>query len=194
MQQLDIAKAELCALYLGLQSDASISREQISPLRSGFADRSYVRTVFAMFEGVGYATRQYILAQAAAGRYQISTQECDLLSEQTYVLGSKGNIKNKENFLQFLPGFRLTINILGRCLGRENYVASAFGHHFYESFQEGIAIRNRVTHPKLIQEIMLSSEEIETVMRAEKWFNSLVADLLGDAFERHSGPVGVDVI
>jgi hypothetical protein len=194
MQQLDVAKAELCALYLGLQSDAVISREQLSPSRSGFEDRSYVRAVFAMFEGVGYATRQYILAQAAAGRYQISTQERDLLSEQTFVLDGKGNIKTKESFLQFLPGFRLTINILGRCLGREVYVANAFGHHTYESFQGGIAIRNRVTHPKLTQEIMLSRDEIETVNKAENWFNSLLAELLGDAFERHSDPVGAGVV
>lgn len=75
-----------------------------------------MRAVFAMFEGVGYATRQYILAQAAAGQYQISTQERDLLTEQTFVLDGKGNIKTKESFLQFLPGFRLTINIWGGAL------------------------------------------------------------------------------
>lgn len=194
MQQLDVAKAELCALSLGLKSDAVISRKQLSPLRSGFEDRTYVRAVFAMFEGVGYVTRQYILAQAAAGRYQISTQERDLLSEQTFVLDGKGNIKTKESFLQFLPGFRLTINILGRCLGREMYVANAFGHHTYESFQDGIAIRNRVTHPKLTQEMMLSRDEIETVKKAENWFDNLLAELLGDAFERHSDPVGADVV
>ena len=194
MQQLDVTKAELCALYLGLHSDAVISREQLSPSRSGFEDRAYVRAVFAMFEGVGYATRQYILAQAAAGRYQISPQEQDLLSEQTFSVDSKGNIKSKNSFLQFLPGFRLTINILGRCLGREMYVANAFGHNAYESFQNGAAIRNRVTHPKQTHEIMLSSAEIETVKKAESWFASLLAELLGDAFQRHSDPVSSDVI
>ena len=194
MQELDVAKAELCALYLGLQSDAVISRERLSPTWSGFDDRSYVRTVFAMFEGVGYAIRQYILAQALSGRYQISAQERDFLNEKTFVLDGKGNIKTKESFLQFLPGFRLTINILGRCLGREMYVANAFGHHTYESFQNGAAIRNRVTHPKQTHEIMLSSAEIETVKKAESWFASLLAELLGDAFQRHSDPVSSDVI
>lgn len=193
MQQLDAAKAELCALYLGLRSDALTSREQLSPAWSGFADRTYVRTVFAMFEGVGYATRQYILAQAAAGRYQISTQERDLLSEKTFVLDGKGNIKIKDSFLQFLPGFRLTMSLLGRCLGREKYVVSAFGHHTFECFQDGISIRNRITHPKFTQEMMLSNREIETVKKAEDWFNSLLAELLGEAFQRHSDPVGAEV-
>lgn len=184
MHQLDAAKAELCALYLGLQSDAAISRERISPSRSGYEDRAYVRAAFAMFEGVAYATRQYIVARAKGGDYQISTQEHELLCEQTVALDGKGNIKTKESFLQFLPGFRLTINVLGRCLGREEYVVNAFGHHLFESFKKGIEIRNRVTHPKQTQEIMLTRDEIETVNKAESWFNSLLAELLGHAFQR----------
>ncbi|MCG8911001.1 hypothetical protein [Pseudomonas sp. DP-17] len=189
MHQQDVAKSELSALYLCLKSDATISLENIDPLRSGFEDRTYVRTVFSMFEGVAYATRQYILAQAAAGRYKISTQEHDLLSEQTYILDGKGKIKEKENFLQFIPGFRLTISVLGRCLGREEYVAGAFGHHMYDSFQNGVKIRNRIIHPKLTNDLMLSRAEVATVKEAHEWFDSLMLELIGHAFERHADPV-----
>lgn len=186
MNESNAVRSELVALYLGLKSDADISREKISPTMSGFWDRTYVRTVFAMFEGVAFATRQYILAQAAAGQYEITVQERDLLSEQVFVLDGKGAIKVKESFLQFLPGFRLTMKVFGRCVGRAELVDNAFGHNGFESFQEGARVRNLVTHPKSAIQMMLSHKDIETVQLAERWFNSLLAELLGTAFESTS--------
>ncbi|MDH1105147.1 hypothetical protein N5C55_04440 [Pseudomonas otitidis] len=186
MSESNAAKSELIALYLGLKSDADTSREKLSPIMTGFWDRTYVRAVFSMFEGVAFATRQYILAQAAAGRYEITVQERNLLSELTFSLDSKGVIQEKESFLQFLPGFRLTIKILGRCLDMAEYVTSAFGHNGFESFREGVRIRNQVTHPKSPAQIMLSQNDIDTVKLAECWFNSLLTELLGAAFESAS--------
>ncbi|WP_161866102.1 hypothetical protein [Pseudomonas yangonensis] len=183
MSESNAARSELIALYLGLKSDANTSREKISPNMTGFWDRTYVRAVFAMFEGVSFAMRQYILAQAAAGRYEITVQERDLLSEQTFSLDSKGVIQEKESFLQFLPGFRLTMTVLGRCLDMTGYVTCAFGHHGFESFREGARIRNQVTHPKSPAQMMLSHKDIETVKLAERWFDSLLEKLLGTAFE-----------
>lgn len=135
-----------------------------------------------MFEGVAFATRQYILARAASGHYEISVQEHNLLSEQTFSLDSRGVIKEKESFLQFLPGFRLTMAVFGRCLGMADYVTSAFAHNGFESFREGASIRNQVTHPKSPAQMMLSREDIETVKLTERWFDSLLAKLLGAAF------------
>lgn len=183
MSESNAARSELAALYLGLKSDANTSRENISPTMTGFWDRTYVRSVFAMFEGVAFATRQYILAQAAAGRYEITVQERDLLSEQTFSLDSKGVIQKKESFLPFLQGFRLTMTVLGRCLGMARYVTGAFGHNGFESFREGVRIRNQITHPKSPAQMMLSRKDIETVKLAERWFDSLLEGLLGTAFE-----------
>ncbi|MNK14223.1 hypothetical protein D3C87_323220 [compost metagenome] len=143
-----------------------------------------------MFEGVTYAARQYILAQASAGKYQISTQERDLLAEQSFAVNKKGEIETKEIFLQFLPGFLLTIKVLGRCIGRGEYVAKAFGHHLYKNFQSGIAIRNKITHPRRTQEVILSQADIDTIKNAEIWFDTLLLELLGDAFKKHSEPTG----
>lgn len=182
MSESNAAKAELIALYLGLKSDANICCEKISPTMTGFWDRTYVRAVFAMFEGVAFATRQYILAQAESGLYEITVQERNLLSEQTFSLDAKGVIQRKESFLQFLPGFRLTMAVLGRCLGKTDYVTSAFGHNGFESFRKGANIRNQITHPKSPAQMMLSHQDIETVKLAERWFDSLMTELLVDAF------------
>ncbi|EGH28977.1 hypothetical protein I4I80_19960 [Pseudomonas syringae pv. tomato] len=183
MSESNAARSELIALYLGLKSDANTSREKISPTMSGFWDRTYVRAVFAMFEGVTFATRQYILAQAAVGHYEITDQERALLSEQTFSLDSKGVIHGKESFLQFMPGFRLTMTVFGRCLGMSGYADSAFGHNGFESFREGVRVRNQVTHPKSQAQMMLSHKDIETVKLAERWFDSLFEAMLGSAFE-----------
>ncbi len=184
MIELNAVKSELSALFLGLKSDAITSREKLSPDFSGFWDRTYVRAVFALFEGVAFATRQYIVAQADAGHYEITVQERDLLSERTYALDSKGVIRDKDSFLPFLPGFRLTMTILGRCLGMTDYVTSAFGHNGFESFRDGVRIRNEVTHPKSPAQIMLSAKDIETVKLAERWFDSLLEALFSEAFKK----------
>lgn len=73
--------------------------------------------------------------------------------------------------------------VFGRCLGMAGYVESVFGHNGFESFREGAKFRNQVTHPKSPAQIMLSHKDIETVKRAENWFDSLLEQLLGTAFE-----------
>ena len=67
MSESNAARSELIALYLGLKSDANTSREKISPNMTGFWDRTYVRAVFAMFEGESprVSWRPFRLSQAA---------------------------------------------------------------------------------------------------------------------------------
>ena len=49
-------------------------------------------------------------------------------------------------------------------------------------------IRNRLTHPKRTQEMMVSGSEIKLVESAEEWFHALVLPLIKRALKMENQP------
>ena len=47
----------------------------------------------------------------------------------------------------------------------------------WEKFRLSIEIRNRITHPKHSSDLLISEDEIETVMQAHDWFFKVFNDL-----------------
>lgn len=177
------ARSELCALYLGLKSDVDQCKEKLSDKHTGIWDRLYTKTVFSMVEGVSYRARQYIISAVDAGLYCLDTPSFKIISESTYKLDSCGKIKEKDENLVFLPGFKFTFKSFGKILGMEKFVGQAFSDSGFHNFKKSVEIRNRLTHPKRCQEMMVSGPEIKLVESAEKWFHALVLPLIKRAKE-----------
>lgn len=180
---MNVERSELCALYLGLKSDTQQCKDNLSDTYTGFWDRTYTKTVFSMVEGVTFRIRQYMIAGVDCEMFSLDYPTLSFLSESTYKLDSKGRLKQKEEFMSFLPGFKFTFESFGKCLGMEEFVASAFSHNGFSEFRKSVAVRNRLTHPKDCREIMVNGKEIEQIKIAEEWFHSLCLPLIQRAFE-----------
>ncbi len=182
------ARSELSALYLGLKSDVEKSKKSLSDSSSGFADRVYVKTVFSLVEGVTFRVRQYMISAADAGIYTIDHPSLNFLSETTYKINSQGKIKEKEEYLSFLPGFKFTFKTFAACLEMNEFAERAFSDNGFNQFKLSVDVRNRLTHPRRTQEMMVSRSECEMVQTAEQWFHSLALPLIEAAFERENLP------
>lgn len=136
-----------------------------------------------MVEGVSFRVRQYIVAAVASRIYSIDSPSVNFLNELTYKLDTSGKIVEKDEYLIFLPGFKFTFKSWGRCLGMEGFVEQAFSNNGFSNFKKSVEIRNRLTHPKITQEMMVSGAELEIIKSAEQWFHSLVLPLVERAFE-----------
>lgn len=176
-------RSELCALYLVLKSDVDQCKENLSDTHTGFWDRTYTKTTFSMIEGVSFRVRQYIVAAATSSIYTIDSPSLNFLNELTYKLDKNGKIEEKNEYLIFLPGFKFTFKTWGNCLNMEDFVEKAFSHNGFSDFKKSVEIRNRLTHPKTTQEMLVSETELKIIKSAEQWFHSLVTPLLEKALE-----------
>ena len=172
-------QSELSALFLGLNSDLQQCKRNLKPDRTGFWDRTYVKCLFSLVEGIMFRMRQIILSASSQGALKLEASEITLLAEETYQLKKNGTIKKRESYLQFLPGVRLTVQMLGKAIGLEDYVISAFSDNGWAAFQEAAKIRNRLTHPKNAKDLMVYEEELQQAKLAEQWFLSVASTLVG---------------
>jgi hypothetical protein len=180
---LNEARSELCALYLGLKSDVDQCKDNLSDKHTGIWDRLYTRTLFSMVEGVSFRTRQYITSAVDAGLYCLDSPSLKILCESTYKLDSSGKIIEKDENLVFLPGFKFTFKTFGKCLEMEKFVEQAFSDNGFNNFKKSVEIRNRLTHSKRTQDMMVSGSELKLIESAEEWFHALVLPLIERAFE-----------
>ena len=177
------ARSELCALYLILKSDVDQCKELLSDKYTGVWDRVYTKAVFSMIEGISFRIRQYVVSAVDAGLYSLDIPSINFLSETTYKIDLSGKIKEKGEYLVFLPGFKFTFKSFGRCLGMEEFVEKAFGDNGFNNFKKSVDIRNRLTHPKRTQEMRVGGSELELIESSEEWFHALVLPLIERAFE-----------
>ena len=185
---LNESRSELCALYLGLKSDVDQCKENLSDTHTGIWDRFYTKTVFSMVEGVSYRTRRYIISAVDAGLYLLDTPSIKMLCESTYKLDASGKIIEKDENLSFVPGFKFTFKSFGKCLGMGKFVEQAFCDNGFGNFKKSVEIRNRLTHPKETEEMIVSGSELMLVESAEKWFHALVLPLIERALEMENHP------
>lgn len=68
------------------------------------------------------------------------------------------------------------------------FAERAFSDQGFNQFKLSVDVRNRLTHPKRTQEMIVSRYECEMVQTAEHWFHSLVLPLIEAAFERANLP------
>ncbi|HFQ94508.1 MAG TPA: hypothetical protein ENK32_10890 [Anaerolineae bacterium] len=181
-QTLQAAICELSDLYALLKQDVSELHEFGSQSESGQAwRRSSYRAVFSWIEGVVYQMKQIAL-QTQGGYYQASFSRAEIafLREESYYLDEKGKVKVRYNnfakinrnlrfaYLKFVEGFGLLTKL-------------EVDRQGWEKFLEAIKIRNRLTHPKCVDDLVVTDENMEVLIETINWFDAQISKLIDDA-------------
>lgn len=150
---LELAQEHDLALNLRKEHETDASR------------RIFVRTVFALLEGVSCVIRQFatesILEKASQGG-EIPIQVLHFLEDLSYDLSNNGEIKklnrNKYGFKSLLAfGLRIFSDEI------DHDSSKIFGDAGWEKVQKTISIRNRITHPKRTDDLAVSAEDAAIV-------------------------------
>jgi hypothetical protein len=137
--------------------------------------RAYVRSVFALIEGVTFELKQVCLDCGPLAGAILSDEEKALLADHTYDLTQQGQPRVRAKFIPIDANFRFAMATLGRVLGLE-FTVSIDGPG-WSSFKNAIAIRNRITHPKSSAECEISDADFQTVAAASDWFRDAFVHL-----------------
>ena len=139
-----------------------------SECRNYALDRSYVRSIFSAVESILYAFRQSIY----------SAHNFDLVfsvKEQAFILERR--YKSKNNTVEKVtcrPSLKDSI------LHNSEYYARLKGIKSFsfpktdgwDDMKRAIKIRNCLTHPKSINEINITNDDLDVVIRAKIWFTN----------------------
>ncbi|PJB00506.1 MAG: hypothetical protein CO128_00465 [Ignavibacteriales bacterium CG_4_9_14_3_um_filter_30_11] len=136
-----------------------------------FRRRNYVKTVFSSIEGILFAMKRILLIHSD----KLSDEEIINLQEYKLVGPPEHKLKKKIHFLKTDENVKFVIRTYEKA--KTTGFTTNLKEDDWEKFRLSIEIRNRITHPKHSSDLLISEDEIETVMQAHDWFFKVFNDL-----------------
>jgi hypothetical protein len=150
------------------------------------ARRALVRSVFAYIEGSSFGFRSAALSLARIRNVSLTLAETLMCREVTYALNERGQVEEKQVLSPSLANLRFALAIFSKVAGAP-YEFPA-GDSKFEGLQVAQRIRNRLMHPRRMQELEVSSEEQAIVVGALDWVGEQQTKVLAAfAFRLFSG-------
>ncbi|MEH6594973.1 MAG: hypothetical protein V7736_05440 [Colwellia polaris] len=174
----ELAVNQMKYVFTLLSNDIEEIREYGKENNNGFAQRTLLRTHFAFIEGMVFQLRCVAIATAKEYPDLFSNQEVTLLQEESYQLNAKGKLETKDNFQKLLPMLLFTINCYTRIHGAKITVKT--GEHGWEALKEYLKIRNRLMHPKSLEDLELDEASLKKSTEAAKWFKSTLQEVFDE--------------
>lgn len=166
-------------LLMPMLDDAHWAEQALDKDDNQFTRRAYIRSVFAMIEGIVWSLKQTVLqAPVSNGKIKrLSAGEYELLSDKSYDLKSNGEIREQTKHLKLPDNVRFTFKVLAEYFG----IGFDLGVDtpLWGKFLAAQEIRNRITHPRTSVEFTVTDHEIEVCEQACSWFNNLVFRFVG---------------
>lgn len=136
--------------------------------------RNLVRTMFAAIEGYVWEYRRYVRS-LAQDIDTISPLMELALSEITYSVGENGNIEQHVRYISLTAMIRLVTKLAQKISPK---LKADFGSGGWLQLKKAIAVRNRVTHPKSMADLHISSDEIEFSKQGYFWILELIVTVM----------------
>ena len=147
------------------------------------AKRIYVRTIFANFEAILWSVRRSAAWSAKKGRLQATDMECMALQDQSFFVDNDGDVKDKTSYVSLIVALKMVFKITTRGLTPAPAKLSEID---LTSIKAGIAIRNRLTHPKNEDDCEVSDADLAEIGRCGTALFKCLTGIL-DGLERHQG-------
>jgi hypothetical protein len=137
-----------------------------------FYSRQFVRAVFAYIEAVTFSVKVSSAATCLDNEIDMTPQERYFATDTEYEINDKGNVVESIARISLAKNIRFAI-ALNRRAHRitELFDASV---EWWNCLKAAIKVRDRLTHPKLPDDLNISGEEIVHVMKAKNGFEEEV--------------------
>jgi hypothetical protein len=134
--------------------------------------RNLVRAAFAAIEGLHWQLKQDVLLLGASN---LSPFEYAAVVEESYSVDERGNVSTFPRFLPITTAIRLVVNVVKRY--RPAYTVD-FNHVGWVNLNAAIEIRNRLVHPKQINDLDVTDKEVQMTLSGFRWLLALVIEVL----------------
>jgi hypothetical protein len=134
--------------------------------------RDLVRAVFAAIEGLHWQLKEDVLGHPSL---KMSVHERAAMAEETYLVDDKGKVRVVPRFLPLPHAIRLVVHMVQRY--RPTYRID-FSHVGWSNLKAAIEVRNRLVHPKKIEDLTVEDGEVEATLSGFAWILALVIEVL----------------
>jgi hypothetical protein len=169
---LPMKLGDIAQPMITLLEDARAAETHLDKSDSQFARRAYVRSVFAAVEGLIWILKQVCLARLIGSKQKFKLAEFALLQDQTYDLKDNGETSVQTKFLPVPNNVKFTFRIFNRLFNSN--VDLRVGAEPWTAFLRALEIRHRITHPKKVEELDISEEEIKICRGVSLWFVNVI--------------------
>lgn len=156
-----------------LVEDVIINHHRFSEQDSPTHRRDLVRAIFSGIDGLIWDFKQAVRRHAGV-MGQLSPHELSALLEEAYSIDSHGNIHVQGRYFPTGATIRFVVKILQRC--RPLYTVE-FNHPGWSKLKSSITVRNRIVHPKRIEDQNVSDEELADCLSGFTWLLALALEM-----------------
>jgi len=148
-----------------------------------FLARTVLKGHLALIEAMMFQLKQVILSMGDDKLFnQLEPVEVLALKDQSYEVQSNGKTKLRPKHHKFQANLTFTFAIFSKTLAPEYKMNKVNG---WSDLLDVVEIRNRMTHPKNSESLVVSRDEWEKLIRAATWFNTEVNALM-ECFREHN--------
>lgn len=139
--------------------------------------REVIRTVFASCEGMVWIFRNHV-AEAAKLLDQLHDDEAAALLERQFFANDNGKITSQPRFMSISANIRLCADIANRM---DASFRPDFGGHRWQNFRSVVLLRNRLSHPKSVDDLHVGDDELRNTIASFFWLVDLITDAMDSA-------------
>lgn len=155
-----------------LIGDVVAAKERLQINDSPTHRRELIRTIFAAIEGLHWRLKQDVLSRGSRSRL-LSPHEHAALQEETYNVDERGGVRSSPRFIPLVSSIRLVIEIVKRY--QTDYQVD-LNHQGWTNLRATVKIRNRLVHPKRLEDLLISEQEVSQSLSAFYWLLALVLE------------------
>jgi len=136
--------------------------------------RSAVRATFAAIEGL------LSMVKVGMGVLTLSPSEISIVREEAYEVSDSGAIRVRARAVPFSRNLKAIVRIIKRL--RPHY-ALDFNHPGWHALTRTLEVRHRLTHPKGLGDLEVSSRELSDAQRGFNWFLAFAIEVMSETNE-----------
>lgn len=153
----------------------------IDKTKSNDSNRTYLRSLFSMIQGIAYRTRQILLERHKGNIINLEIEQIIGLSEISIEIKDNGTIKTRPKVYDFKNMLLFTYKIYCERYNKTDIYMRFLSDPRYSDFLESIKMRNRIAHPKSGKDVFINGDDIQKILSAGDWYEEFTFELfMGD--------------
>ena len=137
--------------------------------------RVYVRTLFATIEADVFQRKQ--LALLGHGKtHTFDSSELAVLRELQFNVQHSGEIVESPKYIPLPANYRLSFKLAAKVIGSRFQLDCS--RQEWQDFVYCVGVRNRITHPKTAQDIVVTVQDLKRARSVADWCHGNMPDFL----------------
>ena len=177
IKEKGIEASKLDELRTALLQDVKDAAELWHERQTAFSRRAYVRSAFSFMDGITHMMKDAaLLFDNLNNPRTLTSEEVVLLKDEDPYVKDDGTIGVRSAKIGRKNNFRLTVRCYVKVFGFSSSLDVKIAG--WQSFVEAAKIRDRITHPKSVNDLLPTDDDMELVANAMNYFMDQTAPLL----------------